>query len=56
MSVLVFVGLSAYDGMNTVPYTDTLHGIVIVGWMIIAVMNVGGVGTPTGSLPGAKRD
>lgn len=60
MSVLVFVGLTAYGGMNTVAYTDTLHGIVIIIGMLIAiplaVMNVGSVGTLTGGLPAAKLD
>jgi len=49
ISVLVFVSLTAYGGMNTVAYTDTLHGVIIIVGMAVAipvaVMNVGGVGT-----------
>ena len=57
VSVAVFVGLTAYGGMNTVAYTDTLHGVVIIVGMVVAtplaVMNVGGVdavfsGVPSG--------
>ncbi|WP_306054951.1 sodium:solute symporter family protein [Natronococcus wangiae] len=55
VSVVVFVGLTAYGGMNTVAYTDTLHGIVIIVGMVVAiplaVANAGGVGTITGGVP-----
>lgn len=55
VSVIVFVSLTAYGGMNTVAYTDTLHGIIIITGMVIAipvaVMNVGGVGAITAEVP-----
>lgn len=55
VSVALFVGLTAYGGMNTVAYTDTLHGVVIIVGMLVAtplaVMNVGGVGAVTATLP-----
>ncbi|AGB39677.1 sodium:solute symporter family protein [Natronococcus occultus] len=55
VSVAVFVGLTAYGGMNTVAYTDTLHGIIIIFGMVVAiplaVTNAGGVGTITAGVP-----
>ncbi len=55
VSVAIFVGLTAYGGMSTVAYTDTLHGVVIIVGMLIAtpiaVMNAGGVGAIAGSVP-----
>ncbi|WP_049927178.1 sodium:solute symporter family protein [Halopiger goleimassiliensis] len=55
VSVAVFVGLTAYGGMNTVAYTDTLHGVVIIVGMIVAiplaVSSVGGVGAITADVP-----
>jgi len=55
VSVAVFVSLTAYGGMNTVAYTDTLHGVIIILGMVIAipaaVMNVGGVGQITAAAP-----
>ncbi|GAA0681085.1 sodium:solute symporter family protein [Natronoarchaeum mannanilyticum] len=55
VSVAVFVSLTAYGGMNTVAYTDTLHGVIIILGMAIAipaaVMNVGGVGAITAEAP-----
>ncbi|RKD93630.1 sodium:solute symporter family protein [Halopiger aswanensis] len=55
VSVAIFVGLTAYGGMNTVAYTDTLHGVVIIIGMLVAiplaVTNVGGIGTITASVP-----
>ncbi|MDQ2050826.1 sodium:solute symporter family protein [Natronolimnohabitans sp. A-GB9] len=55
ISVVIFVGLTAYGGMSTVAYTDTLHGVVIIVGMLVAiplaVANVGGVGAVTGDVP-----
>ncbi len=55
VSVAVFVSLTAYGGMNTVAYTDTLHGVIIILGMAIAipaaVLNVGGVGAITAAAP-----
>ncbi|ELY64637.1 sodium:solute symporter family protein [Natronococcus jeotgali] len=56
ISVVIFVSLTAYGGMSTVAYTDTLHGVVIIGGMIVAiplaVSNVGGVGAIAADVPG----
>lgn len=55
ISVAVFVSLTAYGGMNTVAYTDTLHGVIIISGMVIAipaaVLNVGGVSEITAASP-----
>ncbi|GAB7021001.1 sodium:solute symporter family protein [Halostagnicola bangensis] len=55
ISVAVFIGLTAYGGMSTVAYTDTLHGVVIIlGTIIaipIAVSNVGGVDAIAADVP-----
>lgn len=55
VSVAIFVGLTAYGGMNTVAYTDTLHGVVIIVGMAVAtplaVMNAGGLGAITAGVP-----
>lgn len=55
VSVVIFVSLTAYGGMNTVAYTDTLHGVIIIIGMIVAiplaVSNAGGVGAVTAAAP-----
>ena len=60
VSVAVFVSLTAYGGMNTVAYTDTLHGVVIILGMLVAipmaVTNAGGVGAIATAAPGGHTN
>ncbi|MFC7157208.1 sodium:solute symporter [Halomarina halobia] len=55
LSTIVFVGITLYGGMNSVAWADTLHGVIIILGMFvaipIAVMNAGGVGAITGGVP-----
>ncbi len=55
VSTLVFVAITAWGGMSSVAWADTLHGIIIIVGMTaampIAVMNVGGVGAITSQVP-----
>lgn len=54
VSTVVFVGITAWGGMSSVAWADTLHGIIIIVGMAIAmplaIMNVGGVGAITGEI------
>lgn len=55
VSTLVFVGITVWGGMSSVAWADTLHGIIIIVGMIIAIpvalSNVGGLSAVTNSLP-----
>ncbi|MWG35642.1 sodium:solute symporter family protein [Halomarina oriensis] len=54
-SVVVFIAITLYGGMGSVAYADTLHGVlIIVGMFVaipIAVSNAGGVGTIAANVP-----
>ncbi|WP_336365082.1 sodium:solute symporter family protein [Halalkalicoccus salilacus] len=54
VSTVVFVGITVWGGMSSVAWADTLHGIIIIVGMAIAmplaIMNVGGVGAITGEI------
>lgn len=55
VSTIVFVGITAWGGMSSVAWADTLHGVIIIVGMVIAmplaIMNVGGVGAITSQVP-----
>lgn len=55
VSTLVFVGITVWGGMSSVAWADTLHGIIIIVGMVIAIpialSNAGGLGAVTSSLP-----
>ncbi len=55
ISTLVFVGITVWGGMNSVAWADTLHGVIIIVGMVIAipvaVANIGGISAITGELP-----
>lgn len=55
VSVAVFIAITLYGGMNSVAWADTLHGILIIGGMFIAipiaVTNVGGVDAIIAGVP-----
>ncbi len=54
-SVAVFIGITVYGGMNSVAWADTLHGVLVIVGMVVAiplaVVNAGGVGAVTATLP-----
>lgn len=54
-STLVFIGITFYGGMNSVAWADTLHGVIIIFGMFlaipIAVMNAGGIGAIMNQVP-----
>lgn len=54
-STIVFISITLYGGMNSVAWADTLHGVIIILGMFIAipiaVMNAGGVGAITSQVP-----
>jgi SSS family solute:Na+ symporter len=54
-STIVFIAITLYGGMNSVAWADTLHGVIIILGMFIAipvaVMNAGGVGAITSQAP-----
>ena len=54
VSTAVFVGITAWGGMSSVAWADTLHGIIIIVGMAIAmpmaITNVGGVSAITGEI------
>ena len=57
VSTLVFVGVTVWGGMSSVAWADTLHGIIIIVGMAVAIpvalLNVGGLGAVTSQLPAA---
>ena len=54
-SVVVFIAITLYGGMNSVAWADTLHGILIIGGMFVAipvaVSSVGGVDAIVAGVP-----
>lgn len=54
-SVIVFIAITLYGGMNSVAWADTLHGVlIIVGMFVaipIAVSNAGGVDAIAAGVP-----
>ena len=60
VSTLVFVGITVWGGMNSVAWADTLHGVIIIVGMVIAIpialANVGGIGAVSGGLPAGHTD
>lgn len=55
ISTLVFVGITVWGGMSSVAWADTLHGIIIISGMVIAIpialSNAGGVSAVRSALP-----
>lgn len=55
VSVIVFIAITLYGGMSSVAWADTLHGVLIIGGMFvaipIAVTNVGGVDAIMAGVP-----
>lgn len=54
-SVAVFIAITLYGGMSSVAWADTLHGVLIIVGMFVAipvaVANVGGVGAIAANVP-----
>jgi SSS family solute:Na+ symporter len=58
VSTVVFVGITVWGGMNSVAWSDTFHGLIIIVGMVIAipvaVMNVGGVDAIVSHVPATQ--
>lgn len=60
VSVAVFIAITLYGGMNSVAWADTLHGILIIGGMFIAipiaVTNAGGIDAIAAGVPSSHTN
>ena len=60
VSTAVFVGITVWGGMNSVAWADTLHGIIIIVGMALAIpvalANTGGVSAVASGVPSGHTD
>ncbi|HET7324830.1 MAG TPA: sodium:solute symporter family protein, partial [Halococcus sp.] len=60
ISTIVFIAITVWGGMNSVAWSDTFHGIIIIVGMVVAIpvalSNVGGLGAVTSQLPPAHTN